>query len=205
MSLSTPLPLPDTDWDDPHDAPLSPIEGRAAEAPDTSAPSPKATKPKPVRESAPRPRAPRPAAGTVNLTGRTVQTILAKVDQLRQATEQQRSILAAALGCKSTPEDLTATIVSSRHVRLVGVDELAQIASTAGSSSDPFEVLAVAMQHESKVKQMWGVLQALGIVTGQRPARDSEASVQIARASQSFTAEHRTAIEHIRTLAKKGV
>lgn len=140
------------------------------------------------------------SAGKV--TPRLIRSVLAKHAELTAASPADVQLLAAVLGVRDDVDDLVAHILSTPRLTLAGVTELASIVDAA--RTDPFEAMARAMQHESTSKAIWAILTALGLVDGARPAKESEASIAIARAAARFTAEHTTRLDNARALARKG-
>lgn len=140
------------------------------------------------------------SAGKV--TPRLIRSVLAKHAELAAASPADIQLLAAVLGVRDDVDDLVAHILSTPRLSLAGVTELASIVDA--SRTDPFEAMARAMQHENASKAIWAILTALGLVDGARPAKESEASVAIARAAASFTAEHTARLDTARALARKG-
>lgn len=144
----------------------------------------------------------RGARSGAKVTARTVRTILAKHAELAAASVDDIALLAATLGVKDNVDDLVAHILSTPRLTLSGVTELDAIVQAA--RIDPFDAVAVAMQHEGQAKAVWGILSAVGLLDGPRPSKDGDASVAIARAAGKFGPEHEQRLTAVKGLARKG-
>ncbi|MBN9214687.1 MAG: hypothetical protein J0J04_07725 [Microbacterium sp.] len=144
----------------------------------------------------------RTARAGAKVTARTVRAILAKHAELAAASADDIALLAATLGVKDNVDDLVAHILSTPRLTLSGVTELDAIVQAA--RIDPFDAVAVAMQHEAQAKAVWGILSGVGLLDGPRPSKDGDASVAIARAAGKFGPEHEQRLTAVKDLARKG-
>lgn len=140
--------------------------------------------------------------GTSKVTVRTVRTILAKHAEISAASNADRALLATLLGVRNDEDELVAHILSTPRLSLAGVDELEAIIEVAKVS--PWDAVERAITYESAGRAIWSILSALGTVDGNRPQKESDASLAIARAASQITDAQTGRLNTLRELIRKG-
>lgn len=142
------------------------------------------------------------ARGGAKITARTVRTVLAKHAEISKASSADRSLLATLLGVRNDTDELVAHILSTPRLTLAGVDELEAIIEAA--KVDPFSAIERAISFESAGRAIWSIIVALGLVEGNRPQKDADASLATARAASAITDTQARRLETLRELIRKG-
>lgn len=151
-----------------------------------------------------RPTAPtKQAKPRKGLTPSDVKAVLHKQRALASATDQQRTMLASALGKPGASiDDLTALILTSPRTDLGAVTDLTEIGEKEGTVKRAIAAMQLTTDRP-RAKAVWHLLVSLGVVTGNAPGSDGDLAEGIATALDSLTDEHTRQLDTVRNLASR--
>ncbi len=147
--------------------------------------------------------APKPARPRKGITASDVRAVLRKQQELEAASDNQRTMLASALGKPgATTEDLTVLILTSPRIDLGAVADLTEIGDKDGAVKRAIAAMQLTADRP-RAKAVWHLLVSLGVVSGNAPGSDGDLAEGIATALDALTEEHAHQLDTVRELAAR--
>jgi hypothetical protein len=138
------------------------------------------------------------ARPTAKLTAAQVRRVLAQSAVIESQPASVRDLLAAALGTSTSTDDLVVATLSAPKAPVEAIVALTDLAPL-----EPYDkfvpATAIAVDKDS-ARRVWGLLTALGKVSGSIPAKDVVAGSKIAAASGALTEDDLTGLRVVTEL-----
>lgn len=145
----------------------------------------------------------KPGRGRKGLTPADVRAVLRKHQDLTEATDEQRTMLAAALGKPGADVDqLTEIILTSARVDMGAISDLTEIGEREGAVKRAIAAMQLTADR-ARAKAVWHLLVTLDVVTGNAPGNDGDLAEGTATAIDDITDEHAAQLDAVRFLASR--
>lgn len=153
--------------------------------------------------AAKRPATPKPGRARKGVTPADVRAVLRKHDELTAATDEQRTMLADALGKPgASVDELTVVILTSPRIELGAISDLTEVSQRETAVKRAIAAMQLTVDR-ARAKSVWHLLSNLGVVRGKAPGSDGDLAEGIATAVDDLTAEHTARLGAITALASR--
>lgn len=136
-------------------------------------------------------------AARVKVTPAVVRRVIERHEDLTNADGDNREMLAAALGVKNDPTDLTVASLTAGRNALSSVDELLGLAN----SDNPFAAMVSALAFErDTARRVWQLLIVVGAVDGGLPTKNEVAGAKVAEAALALSDDQKVSLSAVKAL-----